>query len=333
MRLTWEGSPDEINALLRLLTTTTPSGPMVEVKAPVVEAPAPAAEAQPVPVRAPAQRVVTAVPPPPLLRPQPEPAPAPPIRRNRYPKPIDPSGVPARLAPFVNRHARNSKWLAANPLSDADFAGLAACYVEIVAQGKVPPQVIGSLLGISPEGVQQRIQEVRRRGLLTPSPRPKRPGGQLTDKARALLADQPDGDFYEDDEPVEKIEADFEAGQQGVTAAPAPIEPTAEQRAAIAAMNAEGRRIVQALQRGPSPLRAQLPERCSPVTLNSVDKGLRTAFKSARKAGWAIGKGPSGHVEWHGPRGEYVRTSSTFGDVKALPAALSDLRNAGIQVR
>jgi hypothetical protein len=65
-------------------------------------------------------------------------------------------------------------------------------YVRAVEQGRKDP--VGAVArlarwrGSTTENIRDWVHRARRRGLLTAPPRAGRPGGQLTDKARAALA-------------------------------------------------------------------------------------------------------------------------------------------------
>lgn len=71
---------------------------------------------------------------------------------------------------------------------DVAYAAVAATYVGSLGAGRAV-QLTASELGYSPSQVRNLLYEARRRGLLTDSPA-GREGGELTDKARALLADE-----------------------------------------------------------------------------------------------------------------------------------------------
>ncbi len=75
-------------------------------------------------------------------------------------------------------------------MSDLEYASLAARYAELLAEGFAhPTAILADELGYQPGTVNQRVREARKRGLLTAAPA-GRAGGELTDKARGLLASE-----------------------------------------------------------------------------------------------------------------------------------------------
>ena len=71
---------------------------------------------------------------------------------------------------------------------DSFYAQYAAAYVDAIANGsKSPVKDVAVQLNEQPEYVRDVLHNARRRGLLTRPPK-GRSGGQLTDKARAVLA-------------------------------------------------------------------------------------------------------------------------------------------------
>lgn len=74
---------------------------------------------------------------------------------------------------------------------DTYLASLASQYVQLLDQGsRTPVQALASQLGQDPAEVRDLIHEARSRGLLTAAPK-GRAGGQLTERALALLPKQP----------------------------------------------------------------------------------------------------------------------------------------------
>jgi len=71
---------------------------------------------------------------------------------------------------------------------DVDYARVAAAYVTACARGsRKPVQEVADSMGEGRDYIRDMLAEARRRELLT-SPPPGRPGGRLTAKAEALLA-------------------------------------------------------------------------------------------------------------------------------------------------
>lgn len=73
---------------------------------------------------------------------------------------------------------------------DFYFASVAADYVAALRKNsRNPVAALASMRGVSPATVRNLVHEARRRGLLTPS-LAGRAGGELTEKAKALLREQ-----------------------------------------------------------------------------------------------------------------------------------------------
>ncbi len=82
----------------------------------------------------------------------------------------------------MGRVVRDDRW----------YAELAARYVVMSRRKPASPiPVLANSLHLATSTVSDALGEARRRGLLTPPP-PGRPGGQLTDKALAILTSQSD---------------------------------------------------------------------------------------------------------------------------------------------
>lgn len=71
--------------------------------------------------------------------------------------------------------------------ADEHYAALAAMYVDLLATSSRPTQDLADLLGEKVSAIRNYIYKARERGLLTTAGRGKA-GGELTDKARRLLA-------------------------------------------------------------------------------------------------------------------------------------------------
>jgi hypothetical protein len=73
--------------------------------------------------------------------------------------------------------------------SDRFYVEVCVAYIDAVQAGEpAPVQAAADRLGFKHAHVRDALHRARRRGLLTPPP-PGRAGGQLTDKARAVLAE------------------------------------------------------------------------------------------------------------------------------------------------
>ncbi len=71
--------------------------------------------------------------------------------------------------------------------ADIWYAKLASDYVEQCSVTRKPIAVMAAAQSYSPQRIRNSVDEARRRGLLTPPPRPGIAGGELTPKAAALL--------------------------------------------------------------------------------------------------------------------------------------------------
>jgi hypothetical protein len=70
---------------------------------------------------------------------------------------------------------------------DRPYAAVAACYVDAFERGEISPvKAVAGELGFDETAVRNYLTKARERDLLTAAG-PGRPGGRLTDKARALL--------------------------------------------------------------------------------------------------------------------------------------------------
>ena len=76
---------------------------------------------------------------------------------------------------------------------DRHYAEYAYAYDKAAKDPKTahkPVKVVAELMGESSQFVGETIAEARKRGLLTPAPKPGQPGGELTEKARRILNEE-----------------------------------------------------------------------------------------------------------------------------------------------
>jgi hypothetical protein len=104
------------------------------------------------------------------------------------------SGVPRREGSFFTDEALNApQRVGRRGRPDRHYAALAKAYVDAVESGAAAPvDAVARRVGKnwSHDRVRDALHRARQRGLLTKPPR-GRAGGQLTDKALALLAEKP----------------------------------------------------------------------------------------------------------------------------------------------
>ena len=61
-----------------------------------------------------------------------------------------------------------------------------------------------------------------------------------------------------------------------------------------------------------------------------IAKDLRPVAKLARRQGWTLEQRKGGHLRWQPPAGDYIVTSATPSDARAVKNARRDLRRAGL---
>ena len=87
----------------------------------------------------------------------------------------------------ANRRGKSAKPRRHGTWSDLDLARLAAEYVAAVGRSRKPVQELADEWNYAESRIKQLMREARHRGLLTETAR-RRAGGQLTERARELLA-------------------------------------------------------------------------------------------------------------------------------------------------
>jgi hypothetical protein len=84
---------------------------------------------------------------------------------------------------LLDRPAMRARWG-----HDIYYAALARLYAKLVEGGeRNPNKRIGSLVGRPPTQIRDALHQARVRGMLTPPPQPRVPGGTLTPKTRKAL--------------------------------------------------------------------------------------------------------------------------------------------------
>lgn len=64
--------------------------------------------------------------------------------------------------------------------------------------------------------------------------------------------------------------------------------------------------------------------------MQKIPHDLAKPARAARRQGWEIVPGGSGHLRWHSPSGLVITTSHSPSNSGAVKAALKDLQKAGL---